>query len=594
MLALAKLGILPGDLPGCSARGGCAALTSGPLGAVPRLGLPWSFVGVAWFAALLVGCAASCGRPVPRWLRWMSRIGAWASLGFLGTMAWVGAFCAWCAVTHLASLWAWWSIDHGAKRVESPHDAPPRALRALLSAGLALLAASALLWWGEHRRMARAEAERSLGFQSMVEALQPRIERTPAALDRLEGRRVLGNPESPLRVVVFSDFQCPDCARIDRDVESLIERGDVAIIPRHFPLCRECNPGMPASMHPDACRRAALAEAAGALGGDDAYRRAHQALFSVQAASDADPLAVVALATGLSAEALNEARQSAVITEAIARDVADATALGVTFTPMIFVNGREWKYYQIGAGGPGTLIALVDRLAKEVPPVATPPDAAGKLVEDWRAALPFQPPLAASSTPTAHLVFDASQGDFTAPDLVLWLDYRLPGARMVDAGLRELAAEGVRFRYRVLQFPATKACNPRSGFEGGDARACLAAAAAIATRELGGDAAYATMHAWLLHNAATASAEAIIAAAVAQGIDRKAFVAAFSDGSVLAKVQAEADLLNDRMRVTSLPLIAIDDRPVPRWSHPGTDVREFFRQAIHAAAEARKTASLHR
>lgn len=568
-------------------------------------------------------------------------------------MAWHVTFCGWCFATHLGSLAAWWWIDArpaetsgvastgsreglpagpkpgssansrrgaaggSAKRPKktaapTPQPAPvavapaARGGRSAVVAVVAAVLASGALAVGEQRRQAAAAEERDNALKAMAAGMRPPPPQPPSPpatpppaaqggqapvqpatppVDPLAGRRTLGNPNAPLRVVVFSDFQCPDCARMDPDVEALIDRGDVAVVPRHFPLCRACNPGMPSELHKDACRRAALAEAAGMLGGDAAYLKAHRALFAIQAKPNADPVAQVAQATGLDAAKLVETSQLPAIAEIIAGDVRTATSLGVTFTPMIFVNGREWKYYLVG----GKLGDLIDRLRQDVPAMATPPSAAAKLVDDWLSTPRFNG--FRSDAPRGHVAIDTSGGDPDAPELLVWLDYRLPGAKTVDGALRDLSKEGVRFTYRAMQFPACESCNPRSGFKGGDNRACLAAAAAVAVGDLGGDKAFASMHEWLLQNAATSDAPALIEAAVARGIDRNRFIAAFSTGDALAKARAEADALNEVWKLSTIPLVAVDGRPVPRWSHQGSDPKEFFRLLIEAGTRERHQAS---
>jgi protein-disulfide isomerase len=52
------------------------------------------------------------------------------------------------------------------------------------------------------------------------------------------GGTVLGSPDAPVRIVAFSDFQCPYCARADQILADLERRyaGRVAVVFRHYPL----------------------------------------------------------------------------------------------------------------------------------------------------------------------------------------------------------------------------------------------------------------------------------------------------------------------------------------------------------------------
>ena len=59
---------------------------------------------------------------------------------------------------------------------------------------------------------------------------------------------IIGNPDAPITIIEFSDFQCPFCARfhiqtLPTIMEEYIEKGDVKLVFRDFPL---------QSIHPNA------------------------------------------------------------------------------------------------------------------------------------------------------------------------------------------------------------------------------------------------------------------------------------------------------------------------------------------------------
>lgn len=86
------------------------------------------------------------------------------------------------------------------------------------------------------------------------------------------GGNVLGPRDAPVKVVLFSDFQCPFCARVVADVQRIRAQDPdrVAIVYRHFPL---------EAIHPYAFAAAVAAECAGAQGRFEGY---HNALFAAQ------------------------------------------------------------------------------------------------------------------------------------------------------------------------------------------------------------------------------------------------------------------------------------------------------------------------
>ena len=151
-------------------------------------------------------------------------------------------------------------------------------------------------------------------------------------------RLVEGNVNSRVRVIVFEDLQCPDCAefRIMLDQKLLPKYGGrVAFEHRDFPLAKH-----------KWARRAALAarffeEISPELA--VCYRRETQAslaattpenfnqrLEAFAKANGADPQKAVA--------ALEDARYDA----AVEKDVQDGVARGVAHTPTVFVNGAAF------------------------------------------------------------------------------------------------------------------------------------------------------------------------------------------------------------------------------------------------------------
>jgi protein-disulfide isomerase len=83
---------------------------------------------------------------------------------------------------------------------------------------------------------------------------------------------VLGAADAPVRIITFSDFQCPFCARVNEGMERVRANDPqrVAVVFRHFPL---------EAIHPHAVAAANAAECAGAQGRFEAY---HDALFAAQ------------------------------------------------------------------------------------------------------------------------------------------------------------------------------------------------------------------------------------------------------------------------------------------------------------------------
>ena len=90
------------------------------------------------------------------------------------------------------------------------------------------------------------------------------------ALDKVEPvsdkDHLLGNPSAPVKIVEYSDLDCPFCKTFHATLQQIMEdygkQGKVAWVYRHFPL---------AQLHPDAPRKAEATECATELGGQQAF-----------------------------------------------------------------------------------------------------------------------------------------------------------------------------------------------------------------------------------------------------------------------------------------------------------------------------------
>ncbi len=70
--------------------------------------------------------------------------------------------------------------------------------------------------------------------------------------------------DAPLRITLFSDFQCPFCKILGHEIQKLAGRyrGKLNIRYLFFPLDHKCNPQVKSEMHPYACAGARLSDCA--------------------------------------------------------------------------------------------------------------------------------------------------------------------------------------------------------------------------------------------------------------------------------------------------------------------------------------------
>jgi Na+:H+ antiporter, NhaA family len=155
----------------------------------------------------------------------------------------------------------------------------------------------------------------------------------PASLDPPLGPddHVSGTPDAPYELVMYGDFECPYCAAAQSILARVRSRlgEELRFAFRHLPL---------ESVHPHARHAAEASEAAAAQG---AFWEMHDALYAARGRLEDADLVSHARALGLDAERLARELADGVHAERVARDLATAQALGLSATPVFFVNGVQ-------------------------------------------------------------------------------------------------------------------------------------------------------------------------------------------------------------------------------------------------------------
>jgi protein-disulfide isomerase len=139
-----------------------------------------------------------------------------------------------------------------------------------------------------------------------------------------------GSPKAPVTLVLFSDFQCPYCSRVEPTLKQVEQTyGDkVRIVWKHLPL----------PFHPNALPAAEAAEAAREQG---KFWPMHEKLFAGQ--RELSPAAYekwakeIGLDLGRFKASVAAGRNKARIQE----DAAQAGRVGATGTPTMYVNGEK-------------------------------------------------------------------------------------------------------------------------------------------------------------------------------------------------------------------------------------------------------------
>ncbi|HXT15253.1 MAG TPA: DsbA family protein [Gemmatimonadaceae bacterium] len=142
---------------------------------------------------------------------------------------------------------------------------------------------------------------------------------------------VIGSPSAPIRVVEFSDFQCPFCASVQSTLRTLRQRNPsrVAIVFRNYPL---------SNIHPFARQAATAAACANEQLRFEAY---HDKLFAQQDSIGIKPWAQFAKEAGVpDLRAFETCVGRAPFDADVQRDVQLGQRIGVSGTPTIVVQGQ--------------------------------------------------------------------------------------------------------------------------------------------------------------------------------------------------------------------------------------------------------------
>ncbi len=159
---------------------------------------------------------------------------------------------------------------------------------------------------------------------------------------------IRGNPDAPVKIVEYSDTECPFCKRFHPTMQQVMSEydGKVAWVYRHFPLDQ---------LHSKARKEAEATECAGELGGNDGFWKYLDRLMEVTPANDGlDPaeLPKIAQYVGLDTAKFNECLSSGKYAEKIEAHVQDAVATGGNGTPWSIVVAKSGKKYPLSGAQP--------------------------------------------------------------------------------------------------------------------------------------------------------------------------------------------------------------------------------------------------
>jgi protein-disulfide isomerase/uncharacterized membrane protein len=151
-----------------------------------------------------------------------------------------------------------------------------------------------------------------------------------------------GNPNSPIQIVEFSDFECPFCRKSAFTLHTTLKFFEkrVFFVFKNFPLDSTCNPNLPYQLHAHACKLAKLAACAKLKGKFWEY---HDQAFLTMTDEDIkegfDHISEV-LRPVFSQEEIAGCLSNKQTAKKVSEDIELGMNQKIKATPSVFINGK--------------------------------------------------------------------------------------------------------------------------------------------------------------------------------------------------------------------------------------------------------------
>lgn len=583
LLMMKEMGVIGVSLPGCGEQSACGDLSRGFFGSVPGIGWPTSYVGFTFFLAMMVAWT-SCWPRVPGSFVVLTRLGLTMSVVFMVVILIEWKLCPYCITAHLANI-AFWIIVEFSKDSKENRVMEGSSMNTIKTFVLSWIVATIGLAIAQSQidhldGINRAAAEQ-INIDEIVKATlaggvdptkisdsgkrdgvfkQP--EKAMQDPSDFGGRYLLGPENAPVQIVMVGDYQCPDCKRYEKLVSEIMkQRDDVSVSIRHFPFNTDCNPYVSRTMHGNACWASKFAETAGILGGSDAFWKAHEMLFEVDGKFTVDEFPILVNRLGFDPNTFQQVMVGPVVDAVVQEDIEIGGNLGVYFTPMIFVNGVQLKWWQNQIDIADTIdkLATAIKEGRDDGKLKAPLSVEEKYIDDWRTGI-------SRRVPPDRL--GVSKGVASAPhSVIVFSDYTDPQTKQVHEQVMEVMARYPgEFRYDIMASPKNPDCNSRvlPRFREMFPSGCIAAKAVKAAGKLGGKEAYWAMIEFFMDAGQKVTLPEIIAASTKIGLDRDEFIEMIESPEV--QTIMETDMLRSKgWGMRSFPGVVVDGKLIPRW-----------------------------
>jgi protein-disulfide isomerase len=179
-----------------------------------------------------------------------------------------------------------------------------------------------------------------------------------------EKDHIRGNPNAPIMIVEYSDFECPFCKNFHETMNKIMTDygadGQVAWVYRSFPLQQ---------LHPNAPKIAEAAECVASLGGNDAFWKFTDLVFGERGVNDPTNIAKLpeyAERAGVDKAKFSKCLADGTFKDVIAANIDAAIKTGARGTPHSFLIVGNQQGVIDGAQPYATVKRMVDTMISQL------------------------------------------------------------------------------------------------------------------------------------------------------------------------------------------------------------------------------------
>lgn len=323
----------------------CDSATFSPMASI--MGIPVALFGGLIGLFLLFGLIFPSEQQ-ERQLKTLLLINAIGCLFFFSySLIKLGSLCPFCTLYYVASWMAWLTLQ-----VKSPLPYGIYWKSGLLQIVLVLAGSyGARQYLSDKEQYRSVISEKILQEYTKLENLGAPEYLSPFTIGR-------NDTQAPVKLLVFSDFQCPYCQKFAELLHKLQRRypTELAIHYYFFPLDAKCNSEVKSSLHGSACNAAYLAAC-----DQGQFQAVHDELFAHQDQIDGQWLLKFA-----ERKKLTQCLTDPVVQKEITQHIEQGIRYRVQSTPTLFINGKKIA----GMIPMIHFMAIIDDLLKKAPKAA--------------------------------------------------------------------------------------------------------------------------------------------------------------------------------------------------------------------------------